>query len=303
MQPAEPASHSAPRSRPADHPRHALRSGRSAQARTPAGAAGGSERRSYGHGRLEADGRSGRSLRCQVEASGRRGQQLPQPVAELGNRVAQGEQPLHDCRAAEVECVSGVVDVAGEDQRLLAAQRKRDSQQIEAIVRNGSGTGSSSEPCAATVRGQLCGRRGRPQKDIAQRDGVSAQRGQTQRLAGELQLAGPGRLLRVCCCLRIRFAHASAPASAPSPAASVGVCGVATLSQSKKVRAGSDGSVRFTDAAHGRRTSGTAAVIASRAGSEEPAGGRWHSIAEKVWKLFSAMAWQPAESDSSRAWD
>src|ERR1035437_11059257 len=91
------------------------------------------------------------------------------------------------------------------------------------------------------------------------------------------------------------------PARVPVSAKPVGGCGVAMLSQSKNVPAGRAGKVMLADPESGRLTSGRSAVRMTMLRSDESAGGQWHSIEEKEWKVSPATALQVASSESRLA--
>jgi hypothetical protein len=105
--------------------------------------------------------------------------QIRKPIAELRDGVGEGKQAGGDNASGEMEGVAGGVEVAFEDGGLLAAQRNLDREQIEA----GRAGGLRRSLCGAG-RG---GRRRGAEHEIAERDGVGAERRQVQRFAGELE--------------------------------------------------------------------------------------------------------------------
>jgi hypothetical protein len=58
--------------------------------------------------------------------------ELPEAVAELRDGVAEGEKAVEQDGAGKVKGVAGGVDAALEGCGLLAAERKRDGEEVEA---------------------------------------------------------------------------------------------------------------------------------------------------------------------------
>lgn len=113
-------------------------------------------------------------------------EELAQAVAELGDGVGDGEEARGDGVSGEVEGVAGGVEVAFEGCGLFAVEGEIDGEEVEAV---GGGRGWGRGGVAAA--GGRRGRRGGAEEKIAERDGVGAERGELERLAGEFELSGP----------------------------------------------------------------------------------------------------------------
>jgi hypothetical protein len=115
-------------------------------------------------------------------------EELAEAVAELGDGVAEGEEAGGEGGAGEVKRVAGGVDVALQGCGLLSAEGQCDGSEVEAAG------GQRGRRPAAAARGVAGGRWGGLEQEIAQRNGVGAERGELQGFIGELKLAGEGGL-------------------------------------------------------------------------------------------------------------
>ena len=121
-------------------------------------------------------------------------EELAEAVAELGDGVGEGEEAGGDGVAGEVEGVAGGVEVAFEDSGLLAAEGERDGEEIEACWEGRMGWAAGARGGAAAGGGGCrCG----AEEEIVEGDGVGAERGEVERLAGEFEVGGPGGMREV----------------------------------------------------------------------------------------------------------